>query len=100
MEKGQIVYASGAYGVILDVFESEGGERVYRIHFVKNAVRLQPPELQPEENLVGLRPATRDELETEIKGLKAMISQRLSELQAAIVEQPTPVELPIPHPAD
>lgn len=88
MEKGQIIYASGSFGVILDVLKNDAGERVYLVHFAKNAVRLQLPELQPEKNLVGLRSATRDELEAEIKGLKAMISQRLNELQGAIVEQP------------
>ena len=86
MEKGQIVYAGGSYGVILDVFQNDGGRKVYCIHFAKNAARLQPPEVQPEENLVGLRPATQEELDTEINGLKAMIGDRIRQLKSAIVE--------------
>jgi len=98
MEKGQIIYANGSCGVVLDTFESDSGERAYLVHFAKNAVRLQPPELQPEKNLIGLRPATQEELDTEINGLKAMISQRLGELQSAI-NSPIPIEISISHPA-
>lgn len=98
MEKGQIIYASGSCGVVLDVFENDRGERVYMVHFAKNAVRLQPPELQPEKNLVGLRPATQDELDDEIKSLKAMISQRMGELQSAR-SSPIPIDISISRPA-
>ncbi len=86
MEKGQIIYASGSFGVILDVFQNEDGKKVYCIHFAKNAVRLQPPEIQPEEYLIGLRPATQEELDTEINGLKSMISDRVRQLKAAIAQ--------------
>ncbi|MFZ6029749.1 MAG: hypothetical protein ACOYYS_18710 [Chloroflexota bacterium] len=95
MQKGQIVYASGSCGVVLDVFVGEDGKRVYKINFAKNAVRLQPPEIQAEENLVGLRLATQEELDAEINGLKGMISSRLKELQAAVAT-PIPVSIPLP----
>ncbi len=98
MEKGQIIYASGSCGVVLDAFENESGEMVYLVHFAKNAIRLQQPELQLEKSLVGLRPATQEELDAEIMGLKAMIAERLKDLQSAVAK-PIPVELSISHPA-
>lgn len=79
---GDIIKTAGSFGVVLDIFENASGKRVYQIFFPKNAARLQPPEMHPEDMLPKITPATVAEIEEEIELYKKRIDEQIQSLRA------------------
>ncbi|MCA9935896.1 MAG: hypothetical protein H6662_05115 [Ardenticatenaceae bacterium] len=78
---GDIVRMRSWHGVVLDVFKSETGRSVVRVHTVRNIFRKLGPELieldlAPDQ----IMPATRQDLEDEIALHRRMQEGALTEL--------------------
>jgi len=89
---GDVVRAAGSCGVLLDIYTNANGKRVYKIHFVKNAVRFQPPETHPEEVLVRMTKVTVADMEEEIRLYKERMDEELDVLRSQL---PNTVSLPL-----
>lgn len=81
MKTGDIVKANGNTGVVLSVYVSPdtGGEAI-EIMFVRNVMKIQPPELHLKSTFFSIETATKEEMEAEFQSFLELQKERFDGL--------------------
>jgi hypothetical protein len=84
---GDIVKMHSWHGVVLKVFTNEAGGTVLQVQTARNVFRGYPPEfIEVDVNPAAVTPATRIDLEEEIKHLQQMREVGLQQMLNAVEE--------------
>jgi hypothetical protein len=85
---GDIIKMHSWHGVVLEVFTSETGRTVLHVQTARNVFRGYPPEfIEVEAAPEAITPATRTDLEKEIKHLQGMREIGLKQMLDCIIQQ-------------
>jgi hypothetical protein len=81
---GEIIRVSGPnwHGVVIDVFDSEGGSTILKVSFVKDVLRSRAPEMIEVSGMVEI--GTLDGMEREFEALIQKQQQNFKRLVAQV----------------